>query len=115
MTDKKQFNTNRPPEIVANELIRDIENYLFDSDVKVIFGDAGHDLVLEFVNQCNSDVEKYYDEAAKSYIENQRLQKENDYLRGLCVQAYRELHPFTSEELKVKLKKVAAAVLTGND
>ena len=76
MTGKKQFNTNRPPEIVANELIRDIESYLFDSDIKVIFGDAGHDLVLEFVNQCNSDVEKYYDEAGRSYIANKHLRAE---------------------------------------
>lgn len=71
MTDP--YNINRPPHLVANELIRAIEGYLWQGGVGIKFGEEGHSLIEDFVHQYNLQVERYYDESAKSYIENQQL------------------------------------------
>lgn len=74
------INIHRPPHLVASALIRAIEGYLWQDGVGVSFGEVGHALIQNFVDQYNREIERYYDEAMKLDIENQRLQK-------LCGQA----------------------------
>lgn len=54
---KKPININRPPHLVANELIIAIEDYLWAEGAGVKFGAIGHELVEEFVAQYNKAIQ----------------------------------------------------------
>lgn len=74
-TPDKPVNTNNTPHLVADDLIRAIEVHLAQKGVKVEFDDDGHSLIEGFVDQYNTECSHYYDEAARSDIQNQELRK----------------------------------------
>lgn len=73
MSEKPAFNIHNPPHLVANELIRAIEGYLWQDGVGVKFGEIGHAMIEKFVDLYNREIERYYDKSNQYDIESQRL------------------------------------------
>lgn len=73
--EKPAFNIHRPPHLVANELIRAIEGYLWQDGIGVQFGEQGHAMIEKFVDLYNREIERYYDEANMNYFKYQEQTK----------------------------------------
>lgn len=56
------YDLNQPPHKVVNQVVRRLEDYLFDTDIKVKFGDEGRTIIEGLIEQYNADASKQYDE-----------------------------------------------------
>lgn len=78
----KPYNINRPSHLVANEVVRAIEGYLWDGGkgVGVTFGEQGHALIEGLINQYLNK----FDELEREVI---KAQRERSTFRSLTLMA----------------------------
>ncbi len=69
------YDLNQPEHKVVNQVIKRLEDYLFDNDVKVVIGEQGRAIIEDLVFQYGVEMTKQYDETGHLSIENQRLSK----------------------------------------
>lgn len=79
-----EYDINRPQHKVVNQVIRNLEGYLFDNGTGVQFGDVGREIIDSLVDAYCAEMSKMYDKNGLLDIENQRLRKE---LKGVADKA----------------------------
>lgn len=70
-----EFNLNQPEFRVVNDVVKRLEDYLFDNGVKVQFGDEGRAIIEQLVFQYGVELTKQYDEIGHLSIELQQLKE----------------------------------------
>lgn len=72
------YNLNQPEHKIVNQVIKRLEDYLFDTDIKVKFGEQGRAIIEELVYLYGVEMTKQYDEIGHLSIKIQELQAEKN-------------------------------------
>jgi hypothetical protein len=67
------YDLNQPEHKIVNQVMKRIEDYLFDNGVKVIIGEQGRVIIEDLIYDYNAKLSEMYDTNGKLDIENQRL------------------------------------------
>ncbi len=71
------YDLNQPEYRIVNDVIKRLEDYLFDNDVKVQIGEQGRAIIEDLVFQYGVELTKQYDEIGHLSIELNELKKRN--------------------------------------
>lgn len=71
-----KYNLNQPEYRIVNDVIKRLEDYLFDNGVKVQIGSQGEAIIQELVFQYGVELTKMYDANGKLDIANQGLHEQ---------------------------------------